>query len=125
METDRDMTRIRREDMMKLKKYRIQDTRCIYTCLSLKLLINTLLINTKINIIYLSNIQYTKNNDNIIFVSYFNGQNHVKDKKIFFKFNIVCFINIIQVSVSDSYGHAIYEKCRSMHLVAFSYTSCI
>jgi len=56
--------------------------------LSLKLSTNTLSFNTKINLIYLSNIQYLKSSDNIRLVSYFNHQNHIKDKKIFFKIDI-------------------------------------
>jgi len=51
--------------------------------LSLKLLTNTLLTNTKMNLIYLSNIQYTRSSDNIRFVPYFNRQNHVKKKYIY------------------------------------------
>ena len=49
--------------------------------LSLKLSTNTLSTNTKMNLIYLSNIQYAKSSDRIRFVPYFNHQNHVKDKK--------------------------------------------
>ena len=48
--------------------------------LSLKLLINLLSTNTKMNLIYLSNIQYAKNSDNIRFVHYFNCQNHMEKK---------------------------------------------
>jgi len=69
------------EDTIKLKKYRTQDTMCIYM-LSLKLSTNTLSTNTKMNLIYLSNIQYAKSNNSIKFVSYFNRQNYVKDKEI-------------------------------------------
>ena len=64
----------------KLKKYRTRDTVCIYM-LSLELPTNTLSTNTKMNLIYLSNIQYVKSSDNIRFVPYFNCQNHMKDKK--------------------------------------------
>jgi len=71
-------------DTAKLKKYKTQDTACIYM-LSLKLATNTLSTNIKMNPIYLSNIQYAKSSDRIIFVSYFNHQNHVKDKKISFR----------------------------------------
>ena len=66
--------------------------------LSLKLSIYTLSTNTKVDIIYLSNIQYAKNSDSIRFVPYFNRQNHVKDKKISFKLDIACPTSIIQVS---------------------------
>ena len=71
-----------------MNKYRIQNTTCIYI-LSLKLLTNTLSTNTKINLIYLSNIQYVKNNNNIKFIPYFNHKNYVKNKKIFFKLDII------------------------------------
>ena len=70
--------------------------------LSLKLSINTLPTNTKMNQIYLSNIQYAKSSDRIRFVPYFNHQNHVKDKKIFFRSDIVCPTSIVPVSVSDT-----------------------
>jgi len=69
---------------------------------TLKLLTNILSTNTKMNIIYLSNIQYAKRSDRIKFVHYFNHQNHVKDKKIFFKLNIVCPTSIVRVSVFDT-----------------------
>ena len=70
---------------------------CIYI-LSLKLSIKTLSTNIKMNIIYLSNIQYAKTSDNIKFVPYFNCQNHMKDKK-----------KIFQI------GHSVsYKYCRSV-----------
>ena len=59
--------------------------------------------NTKMNLIYLSNIQYGKSSDNIRFVPYFNHQNHVKDKKVSFRLDIMYPTNIVQVSVSDTY----------------------
>jgi len=40
--------------------------------LSLKLSTNTLSSNTKMNLIYPSNMQYAKSSDNIKFVLYFN-----------------------------------------------------
>jgi len=89
-------------DTAKLKKHRIRDTSCIYM-LSLKLSTNTLSTNTKMNQIYLSNIQYAKNSDKIRFVPYFNHQNHVKDKKVSFRLDIMYPTNIVQVSVSDTY----------------------
>jgi len=55
------------------------------------------------NQIYLSNIQYAKNSDKIRFVPYFNHQNHVKDKKVSFRLDIMYPTNIVQVSVSDTY----------------------
>jgi len=76
--------------------------------LSLKLSINTLLTNTKMNLIYLSNIQYVKSSDRIKFVPYFNHQNYVKDKKISFRLDIVCPTSIVRMSVSD--------RCRTRHL---------
>ena len=36
-----------------------------------------------------------KSSNNIRFVPYFNCQNHVKDKKIYFKLDIVCFTSIV------------------------------
>jgi len=54
------------------------------------------------NLIYLSNIQKVKSNDDIKFVPYFNHQNQVKNKKISFKSDIICLISIIQVSKSDT-----------------------
>jgi len=80
--------------MAKLKKYRTRDTTCIYM-LSLKVSTNTLSTSTKMNLIYLSNIQYAKSNDNVRFVPYFNCQNHVNDKKISFKLDIVCPTSIV------------------------------
>jgi len=71
--------------------------------LGLKLSINTLSTNTKINLIYLSNIQYAKNSDSIRFIPYFNHQNHVKDTKKSFKFNIICPTSIIQMSMFNTY----------------------
>jgi len=71
--------------------------------LNLKLSTNTLSTTTKMKLIYLSNIQYVKNSDNIRFVLYFNCQNHMKDKKISFKLDIVSPTNIVQVSVFDTY----------------------
>jgi len=82
---------------VKLKKYRTRDTACIYM-LSLKLT-----TNTKMNLVYLSNIQNAKCSDSIRFVPYFNRQNHVKDKKISFKLDIVCPTSIVRVLVSDTY----------------------
>jgi len=72
--------------------------------LSFKLSTNTLSITIKMKLIYLSIIEYVKNSDNIRFVSYFNCQkNHMKDKKISFKLDIVSPTNIVRVSVSDTY----------------------
>jgi len=51
--------------------------------------------NTKMNPIYLFSIQYAKSSDKIIFVPYFNHQNHVKNKKISFKLDIVYPTNIV------------------------------
>jgi len=70
--------------------------------LSLKLSTNTLPTNTKMNQIYLSNIQYAKSSERIRFVPYFDHQNHAKDKKIFFKLDIMCPTSIVRVSVSDT-----------------------
>jgi len=58
--------------------------------------------NTKMNPIYLSNIQYAKSSDRIRFVPFFNHQNHVKDKKISFRLDIVCPTSIVQVSMFDT-----------------------
>jgi len=100
---DTDMVQIRHRhgygDTAKLKKHSTLDT-FIYM-LSLKLSTNTLSTNTKMNLIYLSNIQYVKSSDKIRFVPYFNHQNHVKDKKISFRLNIMCPTSIIRLSVSD------------------------
>ena len=70
--------------------------------LSLKLSTITSSTNTKMNQIYLSNIQYAKSSDRIRFVPFFNHQNHIKDKKIFFRLDIMCPISIVRVSVSDT-----------------------
>jgi len=67
--------------------------------LSLKRSTNTLSTNTKIN---LSNIQYAKNSNKIKFISYFNHQNHIKDKKIFFRFDIIYPTGIIRVSIFNT-----------------------
>ena len=61
--------------------------------------------NTKMNLIYLSNIQYVKSSDNIRFVPYFNCQNHMKNKKIFLKLNIMCPTSIILVLCPIRIGH--------------------
>ena len=103
------------KDTVKLIKYKIRNTMCIYM-LNLKLSINTLSTNTKINLIYLSNIQNVKNSDSIRFFLYFNRQNHVKNKKYIFQIRHNVSYKYCRVSVSDvSYtGHAIYETCRSI-----------
>ena len=71
--------------------------------LSLKLSTNTLSTNTKMNLIYLSNVQHAKSSDNIRFVPYFNCQNHMKDIKVYFKLDIVYLTSIIRVSVSNEH----------------------
>ena len=83
--------------------------------LSLKLSTNTLLTNTKMNLIYLSNIQYAKSSDSIRFVPYFSCQNHVKDKKISYKLNIMCPTSIVQISVSDTCRYPIHDGIRYIY----------
>ena len=106
----------------------------MYIHVKFEIVTNTLSTNTKMNSIYLSNIQYTKSSDRIRFVPYFNHQNHVKDKKIFFRLDIVCPTSIVRVSVSDtcqtrdtpfmrrvgaSYQESLDQRCFS-NIYAFS-----
>jgi len=94
--------------------------------LSLKLSTNTLSINTKMNSINLSNIQYAKSSDKIRFVPYFNHQNHVKDKKIFFRLNIVCPTSIVRVSVSDTCrtrDTSFMRRVEASHVILFLQTN--
>jgi len=89
---------------------------CIYI-LGLKLSINALSTNTKMNLIYLSNIRYAKSSDRIRFVPFFNHQNHIKDKKNIFQMghnvSYKYHTSVRIRHVSDT-GHAIYETCQSI-----------